>query len=108
MKAAEAALVNANIRADDVDLIVVATTTPENTFPLHGRAVAGTSGLTRGFASDVQAVCSGIVYALTMADNFCGLTAKTALVIGAETLSRLVDRNDHGTCVLSEMALPPW
>ncbi len=101
LKAAEAALANANVEAKDIDLIVVATTTPEKTFPSTAARVQGLLGSTCGFAFDVQAVCSGFVYALTMADNFIRLgQVKTALVIGAETLSRLIDWNDRTTCVL--------
>lgn len=101
VKAAEAALKNAGIGADAVDLVVVATTTPDNTFPSTACRVQARLGVTQGFAFDVQAVCSGFVYALAMADNFIRLgQAKTALVIGAETLSRLLDWNDRATCVL--------
>jgi len=99
--AAEAALAHAGLTAQDVDMIVVATTTPDNVFPSTAARVQAKLGMTRGFAFDVQAVCSGFVYALTMADNAIRLgQAKTALVIGAETLSRLIDWRDRTTCVL--------
>lgn len=101
MKAAEAALKNANMTIDDIDMIVVGTTTPDNVFPSVAARVQGRMGMKRGFAFDVQAVCSGFVYALTMADNFIKTNqVKTALVIGAETLSRLIDWEDRTTCVL--------
>jgi len=101
VKAAQAALANAGIDANAIDLIVVATTTPDNTFPATAAKVQARLGVTRGFAFDVQAVCSGFVYALSIADNFIRLgQAQTALVIGAETLSRLIDWKDRKTCVL--------
>jgi 3-oxoacyl-[acyl-carrier-protein] synthase-3 len=99
--AARAALADAKLSAEDIDLIVVATTTPDNTFPATAAKVQAELGLTRGFAFDVQAVCSGFVYALAVADNFIRLgQAQKALVIGAETFSRLLDWGDRGTCVL--------
>jgi len=101
VKAARKALENSGITADAVDLIIVATTTPDNTFPSTAARVQALLGMTRGFAFDMQAVCSGFVYALAVADNFIRLgQAATALVIGAETLSRLIDWNDRTTCVL--------
>lgn len=100
-KAAQAALANAGVAAHEVDLIVVATTTPDNVFPSVAARVQGKLGIERGFAFDVQAVCSGFIYALTMADNALRLgQGKTALVIGAETLSRLLDWEDRSTCFL--------
>lgn len=100
-KAAQAALAHAGIAVDEVDMIVVATTTPDNVFPSTAARVQAKLGLTKGFAFDVQAVCSGFVYALATADNFIRLgQAKTALVIGGETLSRLLDWNDRSTCFL--------
>lgn len=100
-KAAQAALAHAGLAVDSVDLIVVATTTPDNIFPSTAARVQAKLGLHKGFAFDVQAVCSGFVYALTIADNFIRLgQVKTALVIGAETLSRLIDWKDRTTCVL--------
>jgi 3-oxoacyl-[acyl-carrier-protein] synthase-3 len=101
LAAARAALTNANCAVDDIDLIVVATTTPDNTFPATATKVQAMLGMTRGFAFDVQAVCSGFVYAMAVADNFIRLgQANKALVIGAETFSRLLDWNDRTTCVL--------
>ncbi|HAX91370.1 MAG TPA: 3-oxoacyl-ACP synthase [Rhodospirillaceae bacterium] len=101
VKAAQIALKNAGIDIGAVDMIVVATTTPDNVFPSTAARVQAKLGMQRGFAFDVQAVCSGFVYALTMADNFIRLgQVKTALVIGAETLSRLIDWKDRTTCVL--------
>jgi 3-oxoacyl-[acyl-carrier-protein] synthase-3 len=101
LKAAQAALANASATAADIDLIVVATTTPDETFPSVGTIVQAKLGMTRGFAFDVQAVCSGFIYALAVADSFIKTgQARTALVIGAETMSRLMDWNDRTTCVL--------
>jgi len=100
-RAAREALQQAGLTVDAVDLIVVATTTPERTFPATATQVQGALGVERGFAFDVQAACSGFVYALTMADNFIRLgQARCALVIGAENFSRLLDWNDRTTCVL--------
>jgi 3-oxoacyl-[acyl-carrier-protein] synthase-3 len=101
VRAAERALAAAGCRPSDVDLIVLATATPDHTFPATASKVQARLGVTRGAAVDVQAVCSGFVYALAVADNFlrCG-QAKTALVIGAETFSRILDWQDRGTCVL--------
>ncbi|QEX16780.1 3-oxoacyl-[acyl-carrier-protein] synthase 3 [Hypericibacter terrae] len=101
IKASEAALKDAGIKADELDLIVLATTTPDETFPATATRVQAALGMTRGMAFDVQAVCSGFVYALAVADNFLRVgQAKTALVIGAETFTRLLDWNDRGTSVL--------
>jgi 3-oxoacyl-[acyl-carrier-protein] synthase-3 len=101
LKAAQAALDNAGIGADEIDLIVVATTTPDETFPSVATKIQAKLGMTRGAAFDVQAVCSGFLYGLSVADNFirCG-QAKTVLLIGAETMSRLMDWTDRTTCVL--------
>ncbi len=100
-KAADAALTQAGISAGAVDLIVLATATPDETFPATATVVQNNLGIHRGAAFDIQAVCSGFVYALATADNFlrCG-QANTVLVIGAETFSRILDWNDRGTCVL--------
>ena len=99
--AARKALAHAGVDVGDIDMIVVATTTPDNVFPSTAARVQAKLGITRGFAFDVQAVCSGFIYALTMADNCIRLgQAQTALVIGAETLSRLIDWNDRSTCFL--------
>ncbi len=99
--AARRALAAAGRHASDVDLIVLATSTPDHTFPATATKVQARLGITRGAAFDVQAVCSGFIYALAVADNFlrCG-QARAALVIGAETFSRILDWQDRGTCVL--------
>ncbi len=99
--AARDALNAAGIDANSIDAIIVATTTPDNTFPATATRVQANLGIVHGFAMDVQAVCSGFVYALAVADNFIRLgQVKRALVIGAETFSRLLDWNDRTTCVL--------
>jgi len=100
-QAAEKALDAAGLTADDLDLIVVATTTPDNTFPSTATKVQAMLGMTSGAAFDVQAVCSGFIYALSVADNFIRADqAKTVLVIGAEVFSRILDWEDRSTCVL--------
>jgi len=100
-KASEKALAQAGLKAADVDLIVLATTTPDETFPATATRVQAMLGMTRGAAFDVQAVCAGFVYALSVADNFIKAgQAETALVIGAETFTRILDWNDRGTAVL--------
>lgn len=100
-KAAERALAAAGIDGKDVDLIVLATATPDFTFPATATTVQTRLGCFGVPAFDLQAVCSGFVYALTTADNFIRAgQAKTALVIGAETFSRILDWNDRTTCVL--------
>ena len=95
------ALADAGMDVEEIDLIVCATSTPDQTFPATATRVQAELGLTRGVAFDVQAVCSGFVYALSVADNFirCG-QAHNALVVGAETFSRILDWSDRGTCVL--------
>ena len=99
--AARAAILRAGLRPTDVDLIVVATSTPDNTFPSTATAVQRKLGAGLGIAFDLQAVCAGFPYALTVADQFLRLgQATTALVIGAETFSRLLDWTDRGTAVL--------
>ncbi|HYC03233.1 MAG TPA: beta-ketoacyl-ACP synthase III [Azospirillaceae bacterium] len=101
LEAAKAALAHAGIDAQDVDLIVLATATPDQTFPATAVKVQSGLGIVRGTAFDVQAVCSGFIYALAVADNFVKLgQARTALVIGAETFSRILDWEDRTTCVL--------
>jgi 3-oxoacyl-[acyl-carrier-protein] synthase III len=99
--AAQAALAQAGIDAQSIDLIVLATSTPDNTFPATAVAVQNGLAIRHGAAFDLQAVCSGFIFALASADNFlrCG-AFKRALVIGAETFSRILDWNDRGTCVL--------
>jgi 3-oxoacyl-[acyl-carrier-protein] synthase-3 len=101
LKASERALAHAGLKASDLDLIVLATATPDETFPATATRVQAGLGMTRGAAFDVQAVCAGFVYGLSVADSMIktGL-ASTALVIGAETFSRILDWNDRGTCVL--------
>lgn len=100
-RAAEAALAQAGMTAADIDLVVVATATPDYTFPATAVQVQAALGITRGFAYDIQAVCSGFVYALTTVDAQlrAGLASK-ALVIGAETFTRILDWTDRTTCVL--------
>ena len=100
-RSAEAALANAGMTGSDVDLIVLATSTPDETFPATATRVQAAIGMNRGAAFDVQAVCSGFVYALSIADNFLRVgQARSALVIGAETFSRILDWTDRTTCVL--------
>jgi len=100
-RAAEKALAAAGKTATDVDLIIVATTTPDLTFPAAATMVQRKLGAPVGIAFDVQAVCSGFVYALAVADNFVARgQSKCCLVIGAETMTRLMDWTDRGTCVL--------
>ncbi|MCA1939885.1 MAG: ketoacyl-ACP synthase III [Caenispirillum bisanense] len=99
--AARDALAHAGIDASEVGLIVLATATPDNTFPATAAKVQARLGCIGGPAFDVQAVCSGFVYALAVADNFIKAgQVKTALVIGAETFSRILDWSDRTTCVL--------
>jgi len=99
--AAGAALEDAGVGTDEVDLIVLATATPDNTFPATATKVQSLLGLKKAAAFDVQAVCTGFIYALAMADNMIRLgQATTALVIGAEVFSRILDWKDRGTCVL--------
>ena len=100
-EAARRALAHAGITAESVDLIIVATSTPDDTFPATATQVQAKLGSTTGAAFDVQAVCSGFVFALAVADNFIRAgQAETALVIGAETYSRILDWKDRSTCVL--------
>ena len=99
--AAKAALANAHVDAQSIDLIVVATSTPDNTFPAAAVSVQAGLGITRGAAFDLQAVCSGFVYAIAVTDGLLRTgTYKRALVIGAETFSRILDWTDRTTCVL--------
>jgi 3-oxoacyl-[acyl-carrier-protein] synthase-3 len=101
VRAAERALAAAALSAHDLDLIVLATATPDNTFPATATKVQARLGMHRGAAFDVQAVCAGFIFALAIADNALRLgQARTALVIGAETFSRILDWEDRGTCVL--------
>ncbi|WP_162630697.1 beta-ketoacyl-ACP synthase III [Paracoccus endophyticus] len=101
IKAARAALDRAGLAANDIDAIVVATSTPDLTFPSVATMVQAGLGMTRGFAFDVQAVCAGFVFALANADGLIrSEQANRVLVIGAETFSRIMDWTDRGTCVL--------
>src|SRR6202048_3099928 len=95
-RAAERALASAGMSGSDLDLLVLATATPDNTFPATATKVQARLGMTGGFAFDVQAVCTGFVYATAIANNFL-LTgqARSALVIGAETFSRILDWHDR-------------
>src|SRR3546814_892272 len=100
-RAAQIALDDAGVKADELDLIIVATSTPDFVFPSTACLVQANLGAKGGAAFDVQAVCSGFVYALATADAFIRAgRAKTALVIGAEVFSSILDWNDRGTCVL--------
>lgn len=99
--AARAALANAGLTPADIDLIVLATSTPNNTFPATSVEIQNRLGMRHGFAFDMQAVCSGFVYAVTTADLYIrGGLAKRVLVIGSETFSRILDWSDRSTCVL--------
>ena len=101
LRAARAALDKAGLRPDDIDGIVLATSTPDYTFPASATMIQHGLGMTHGFAYDVQAVCAGFVFALANADAMIrGGMAKRVLVIGAETFSRIMDWSDRGTCVL--------
>ncbi len=101
IRAARAALAHADMQPDDIDAIIVATSTPDFTFPSVATMVQAGLGMTRGFAFDVQAVCAGFVFALANADGLiCAGQADRVLVIGAETFSRIMDWTDRGTCVL--------
>lgn len=101
IKAAQAALANAKVDAQSIDLIVVATSTPDNTFPASAVTVQAGLGITKGAAFDLQAVCSGFVYGLSTVDALLRAgTFKRALLIGAETFSRILDWTDRTTCVL--------
>lgn len=99
--AALQALERSGTDASDIDLIILATSTPDNTFPATAVTIQANLGIHHGAAFDVQAVCSGFVYALATADNFIRAgQAKKVLVIGSETFSRILDWEDRGTCVL--------
>jgi 3-oxoacyl-[acyl-carrier-protein] synthase III len=99
--AARAALDDAALAPEDIDLIILATSTPDQTFPATAVTIQAELGITQGAAFDVQAVCSGFVFALATADNYLkGGMFKRALVIGAEAFSRILDWEDRSTCVL--------
>jgi 3-oxoacyl-[acyl-carrier-protein] synthase-3 len=99
--AAKQALIRAGIDPVEIDLIVCATSTPDRTFPATAVKIQSMLGVTKGAAFDVQAVCSGFVYAMAIADNFLKAgQSRRALVIGAETFSRILDWTDRSTCVL--------
>ena len=101
LQASRQALETAGAKPEEIDLIIVATTTPDQVFPSTACLLQSSLGNKGAIAFDVQAVCSGFVYALTIADNFIRAgQVRTALVIGAETLSRVLDWNDRATCVL--------
>lgn len=101
LAAAQAALAHAKMTSADIDLIVLATTTPDETFPATATRVQAQLGMTHGAAFDVQAVCTGFIYGLAVADSFIRTAqCRGALVIGAETFSRLLDWTDRSTCVL--------
>ncbi|GGK19721.1 3-oxoacyl-[acyl-carrier-protein] synthase 3 [Salinarimonas ramus] len=101
LAAAKAALADAGMSADDIDLIVCATSTPDHTFPSTATMIQAGLGMHHGAAFDVQAVCTGFVYAVAVADKFLATgSARRALVIGAETFSRILDWTDRTTCVL--------
>jgi len=99
--AARSALAHAHVEADTIDLIILATATPDQTFPATAVTVQNNLGISQGVAFDLQAVCSGFVFALSVADSMLKTGAhKRALVIGAETFSRILDWTDRTTCVL--------
>ena len=101
LEASRAALLDAGIDAGEIDMVICCTTTPDETFPATATQVQARLGMTRGAAFDVQAVCSGFIYGLSVADNFIrGGQANTILLIGAESMSRLLDWTDRTTCVL--------
>ncbi|MEO1794916.1 MAG: beta-ketoacyl-ACP synthase 3, partial [Pseudomonadota bacterium] len=99
--AAKQALIRSGLDPNDIDLVICATATPDRTFPATAVRIQSGLGITRGAAFDMQAVCSGFVYALVTADNFLRAgQAKRAIVVGAETFSRIIDWKDRTTCVL--------
>ena len=101
LAAARAALSDAGMDAGEPDLVICCTTTPDETFPATATIVQARLGMTRGAAFDLQAICSGFIYGLSVADNMIrGGQARTVLLIGAESMSRLLDWNDRTTCVL--------
>ena len=108
-EAARARSPHAGLDAQPIDLIVLATSTPDNTFPASAVTVQDELGMTNGVAFDLQAVCSGFVFALAIADSFMSAGAfKRALVIGAETFSRILDWTDRAPACCSAMAPGRW
>jgi 3-oxoacyl-[acyl-carrier-protein] synthase-3 len=100
-EAAKKAIKNSKINISDIDLIIVATSTPDHTFPSTAAKIQGKLGIKKGFAFDIQAACSGFIYSMSVADNFLSNNqASNALVIGSEIFSRILDWNDRSTCVL--------
>ena len=100
-RAASRALARAGLQPADIDLLIVATSTPDHTFPASATEIQAALGITQGVAFDLQAVCSGFVFGVTTADKFLASGShKRALVIGAETFSRILDWEDRTTCVL--------
>jgi 3-oxoacyl-[acyl-carrier-protein] synthase III len=100
-KAGKQALENAGINPDDIDLVILATTTPDDTMPSTATKIQHKLGITKGAAFDVNAACSGFVYAMSVANSFIASgMAQRVLVVGAETYSRILDWNDRGTCIL--------
>ena len=101
LKAAQAALADAGLTAADIDLLVCATSTPDYTFPATATQIQAGLGMEHGAAFDIQAVCTGFVYGVATADKFLASGShRRALVVGAETFSRIIDWSDRGTCVL--------
>jgi 3-oxoacyl-[acyl-carrier-protein] synthase-3 len=101
LEAGRAALADAGIDAGELDIVIVATTTPDRTFPSVATMVQSRLGMARGAAFDVQAVCSGFIYGLSLADSLIRTgQARTILLVGAETMSRVLDWTDRATCVL--------
>ncbi len=101
VEAAKNALINAGLNSKDIDLIILATATPNHTFPSSATEIQAALGITNGFAFDIHAVCSGFIYALNTASLYLrNSMAKRALVIGSETFSRIIDWSDRSTCVL--------
>ena len=100
-EAAKKAINNSKIKTSDIDLIILATSTPDHTFPSTATKIQGKLGIKKGFAFDIQAACSGFIYAMSVADNFLlNNQASNALVIGSEIFSRILDWNDRSTCIL--------
>ena len=95
------AIKNSKINNTEIDLVIVATSTPDHTFPSTATKIQGKLGIKKGFAFDVQAACSGFIYAISIADNYIkNKQARNALVIGSEVFSRILDWNARSTCVL--------